>query len=190
MPEPGLVEFVVEWDKHAVATFQRIVGKNGLFGALHNWKHFFYDLQKSEIIQDDIRRNINTKKTPDGWPWAGLSMDYALRKDVGHFHMEIPETSPIMFAYVNALEFHVTKTTLRCVPNTENRFERRYDLALRFGWRTSKGFVPGREWFGISKEMEEQIKDNMELWMNMEIDRRIGDTNKYVRAGNPFMGLR
>ena len=166
----GLVSFDIRWDKPTVAKFQRMIGRNGVFGGLNNWQNFFKSLKQSGDIQNNIAKNIDLKQTPDGFPWAGLSGAYA--RQVGRTQMEIPHglNSPIWAAYVLTPRITWGKTSLKYTPDEARFPTKRYDLALRFGWMGSKGGIaPGREWFGISSELHDDIVNRMETYVNNKL---------------------
>ena len=194
MAEP-LNDLVIQWDKPTVARFQRLIGKNGMFGKLYNWQYFFKTENDDKVIQNEIKENLEMRRSPDGMPWAPLSMAYqqSMRNyhSLGRSQMYISKDSPIFWAYVNDPIVNITKTTMHYMPNPA-RFSRRYDLPLRFGWLSRGGrFVPGREWFGVSEKMRSTFETDMYRYVNQMITEFVeGADSRVYLTPNPVVGLR
>jgi len=144
----GSFSISISWDAESVRLFNKM---DDYFRQFGNWQPILREI--AGLIADGIGDQLDQGMTPAGTKWAKLS-DYMAEK-TGRSSMDIPTTSPIWNAYV----FHPRVTMYKdSVVYSPSGIPEIYHLALRGGWMTPKGVrVPGREWFGISKETFSKI---------------------------------
>jgi hypothetical protein len=156
----GTFEIVVDFTAEAKAKFDAI-GRT--YDDIQDWRDVWDSVV--DIIQKGIEENLTFGINPEGEAWAPLSPAYAMK--VGRYRMYIPQTSPIWDSYVMHPKLYMNRDSLVYTPSGIPEI---YHLALRGGWRTTKGKeVPGREFFGLSDRISREISMTMKHYMDMKL---------------------
>lgn len=136
---------------------------------LRGWRRFWQESKAKGVIAAGIRRNMDQGITPDHLKsWAPLAA--ATQRATGRPRMMFGSSSAARFAYYINPSVKSTEDQFEYAPN--EAWNRAHYGFLREGWLHRSGrFVPGREWFGMSGDVESNLSNRLTEFVFEQLER-------------------
>lgn len=138
-------------------------------GRLKHWHNFWANGGIVELMQRDIKRNIQQGVTPDLKTWPLLSENY--QRLVGRPRMMLSQNA--VNAYADMAKITPFDTHMTYEPNPG--FTRAHYHMLRAGWDSATGgHAPSREWFGLYHGTVKEMGVKLHEFIGRELARATG----------------
>ena len=147
----------------------------GRFMKMDDFRYFWHNYQIGDIIKKSIQANIEFgMEPPFGTDWAPLSESYqkqlASKGEIREYMVlrKVGSETGIYDAYVDhpIIDDQHAKF-LRYSPDYSRLLMPGLDLKLRFG----SGSMPGREWFGLTRDDETKLEERLNMHIQEQLQK-------------------